>query len=61
MEVFGVGGAVLVDDHDIDVEPLETPVLVRPQQLPNDVDVVELVDADHHDRQVAGDPVRPES
>ena len=42
VEVLGVGGAVLVDDDEIDVEQLEAPVLVSPQQLPNDVDVVEL-------------------
>ena len=60
MEVFGIGGAVLVDDHEVDVEPLQSPVLVRPQQLAHDVDVVELIDADDHDRQIPGDPVRPE-
>ena len=60
MEVVGIGGAVLVDDHEIDVEQLEAPILVSSQQLPNDVDVVELVDPNQHDRQVAGDAVRPE-
>ena len=59
MQVFGVRRAVLVDDHEIDVEQLEAPVLVGAQQLPDDVDVVELVDANDDDRQVAGDAVRP--
>ncbi len=53
MEVLDVGGAVLVDDHEVDVEQLQAPVLVSAQQLPDDVDVLHLVDAHQDDRQVS--------
>ena len=53
VEVLGVRGAVLVDDDEVDVEQFHPPVLVRPQELANDVAVLGLVDADEHDGQVA--------
>ena len=50
VEVLAIRGAVLVDDDEIDVEQLEAPILVSPQQLTNDVDVVELIDPNHDRR-----------
>ena len=50
VEVLGVGGAVLVEDDEVDVEALHPPVLVGAEQLPHDVDVLELVDPDQDDR-----------
>ena len=61
LEVLGVGGAVLVDDHEVDVEQLQAPVLVGAQQLADDVEVLDLVDPDEDDRQVAGDAVGPQA
>ena len=61
VEVLGVGGAVLVEDHEVDVEELQPPVLVRTEQLPDDVEVLGLVDPHHDDGQVARDAVGPEA
>ena len=52
---------MLVEDHEIDVEQLQPPVLVGAQQLADDVEVLDLVDPDHDDGQVAGDAVRPQA
>ena len=60
VEILGVAGAMLVDDHEIDGQPLETPVFVGPQQLANEIEVLGLRDPDDDDRQVAGDAVGPE-
>ena len=51
---------MLVEDHEVDVEQLQPPVLVGAQQLADDVEVLGLVDAHQHDRQVARDAVRPQ-
>ena len=61
VEVLRVGGAVLVDDHEVDVEQLQPPVLVGAEQLADDVEVLGLVDPHQDDRQVAGDAVRPQA
>jgi hypothetical protein len=59
LEVLRIRGAVLVDDHEVDVEQLQPPVLVGPQELAHDVDVGFLVDPDEDDRQVPRDAVDP--
>ncbi len=59
LEGLGVCGAMLVEDHEIDVEELQPPVLECAEQLPNDVEVFDFVDPDHDDRQVARDAVSP--
>ena len=60
LELLRVGVALLVQDHEVDREPLQAPVLVRAEELADDASVLRLVDADQHDRKVAGDPVGPE-
>ena len=52
---------MLVEDDEIDVEELQPPVLVRAEQLPNDVEVLGFVDPDHDDGQVARDAVGPQA
>ena len=59
LEVSAVRRAVLVEDHEVDVEQLQAPVLVGAQQLPDDVEVLDLVDSNEDDRQVAGDARGP--
>ena len=59
LEWLGVAGAVFVEDHEIDVEQLEPPVLVGTEELPDDVEVFDFVDPNHHDREVTGDTVGP--
>ena len=61
MEVLGVRGTVLVEDHEVDVEELQPPVLVGAEKLPDDVEVLGFVDPHHHDGQIAGDPVGPQA
>ena len=61
LEVLGVGGAVLVEDHEVDVEELQPPVLVGAEQLPDDVEVLGLVDPHQDDGQVARDAVGPQA
>ena len=61
VQVLGIRRPVLVEDHQIDIEHLQAPVLVGPQQLSDDVEVFRLVDSHEHDRQVTGDAVRPQA
>ncbi len=51
---------MLVENDEVDREPLHPPILVRPEQLPHDAHVVGLVDSHEHDREVAGYPVSPQ-
>ncbi len=60
LQVLRVRGALLVQDDQVDGELLQPPVLVRAQELAHDLQVLRLVDADEHDREVARDAVRPE-
>ena len=50
----------LVQDHQIDRELLHPPVFVCPQQLADDAEVLDVVDPQQDDRQVAGNAVRPQ-
>ena len=59
LQVLRVRRAVLVEDHEVDVEELQPPVLVGAEQLADDAEVLELVDPHQDDRQVARDAVRP--
>ena len=52
---------MLVDDDEVDAEPLHAPVFMRAQQLANLGDVLDLVDAQQDDRQVAGNAERPKA
>ena len=61
VKTLAVGGAVLVEDHQVDVEELQPPVLVRAEQLPNDVEVLDFVDPHQDDGQVARDAVGPQA
>ena len=60
LKVLDVGDGPFVQDHEIDGELLHAPVLVGAQHLADDGDVLDVVDAHQHDRQVAGNALRPE-
>ena len=60
LEILKIRRRLLVEDDQVDREPLQPPVLVRAQELADDAAVLHLVDANEHDGQIAGDPVRPE-
>ena len=52
-----VGVRLLVEDDEVHRQPLHAPVLVRAEELADDVPVLGLVDPDQDDREVAGDAV----
>ncbi len=61
MQTLKIGWRALVDDDHVDRQPLHPPVLVRPQELPDDADILSLVDLHEHDRHVAGNSVGPQA
>ena len=60
LQILDVGRRALVQDDQVDREPLHPPVLVGAQELSHDLHVLELVDLDQHHREIARDPVRPQ-
>ena len=61
LEALCVRCPVLVEDDQVHVEQLQAPVLVRPEQLPDDVEILGLVDPNQDDREVARDAVGPQT
>ena len=61
LEELGICGALLVEDHQIDVEELQAPVLEGAEQLADYVEVLDLVDPNHDDGQVARNAVGPKA
>jgi len=49
----------LIENNQINRQPLQAPVFMGPQQLPDDSDVLCLVDPYQDDGQIAGNSVRP--
>ena len=60
LEILSVGRGPFVQDHEIDGQLLHPPVFVGAEQLPDDLQILDLIDPHQDDRQVAGDAVRPE-
>ena len=60
LELLHVGVRPLVQNDEIDRQPLQAPVLVRAEELSDDASILRLVDADQDDGEVAGDPVGPQ-
>ncbi len=58
---FAVGARLLVQDHDVGPEPLETPMLVGAQDLPHEWQRIRSLDADEDDREIARDGESPET
>ena len=61
VEALGVRCAMLVEDHEVDIEELQPPVLMGAQQLANDVEILDLVDPHQDDGEIAGDAVGPQA
>ena len=55
LEILHIGGAALVQDHEIDCQALQLPVFARAQEYAHDAGVLDLLDAHQHDRQITGD------
>jgi len=45
LEILRIRGALRIENHQIGGNPLQPPVLVRPQELPHDVPLLVLLDA----------------
>ncbi|MCY1390258.1 hypothetical protein D9M71_50740 [compost metagenome] len=60
LQVLDVGRRAFVDDDQVDIQTLHPPVLVGPQQLAEQRQVLVVVDAQQDDRQVAGNRQRPQ-
>ncbi len=60
LQVLHVRRSSLVQDHEIDRQSLQMPVLAGAQHLADDAGILDLVDAHHNDRYVAGDALCPE-
>ena len=60
LKVLNVRRAALVDDDQIESEALHSPIVGCLDQITGDPEMFDIGDAQHDDRQVPGDPERPE-
>ena len=60
LQVLGIGGPFLVQEHNVHGQALAAPVLVCAQQLAHDLAIIRIVDPAQHDRIVTGDAVTPQ-
>ncbi len=61
LHLVAIARGVLVQDHGVRLQPLETPELLRHEDVPHERQVVRLGHADEDDREIAGDAVPPEA
>ena len=61
LEPLPVAVVILVPDHQIHGQSLETPVGMRLHELAHELDVGGIGDLQQYDRQVAGNRVAPEA
>ena len=54
LKLLDIGGSALVQDDEIDGELFHPPIFVRLQQFTDDVEMLDIGDAQKHDRQIAG-------
>ena len=60
LQILHIGRGPLVQNHQIDRKLFQPPIFMRAQKLAHEFQIVLVLDADQHDRQIAGNPVRPE-
>ena len=60
LKFLDVGRTAVVQDDEVDGQLLQPPVLVRPQYLPNDVNIVPFMNLHEYDWQIARYSVGPE-
>ena len=58
---LGICGALLVEDHQVDVKELQAPVFEGAEKLADYVEVLDFVDTDDDDGQVARNAVGPKA
>jgi hypothetical protein len=59
LKIGGVGRGAFVQNHQIDGQSLHPPVLVGAEKLPDDFQMLDLIDAHQDDWQVTRDAMRP--
>src|SRR3990170_8086227 len=59
LELLSIGVSLLVQNDEIDRQPLHAPVLVSAQELSDDLSILGFVDSDQDDRDVPGDLLSP--
>ena len=60
LEVLRVGGLPVVQNDEVHREAFHPPVFMGFQQRPGDIEMFDVVDAQQHDRQIAGDTLAPQ-
>ncbi|MNM82945.1 hypothetical protein D3C81_949880 [compost metagenome] len=60
LQLLAVAADVFVEDHQIHLQPFQSPVVVRLDQLLHQLDVLTVGDGQQHDRQIAGDRMSPQ-
>ena len=61
LQQLPITAAILVPDHQIHHNSLESPVGVRLHKLANQIDIGEVTDLQQHDRQIAGNCIAPQA
>jgi len=59
MQLLGVGVGHLIDDDQIDRQVLQRPIFMSADQLPDQINLIVVINLRDHDRQVTGDTQRP--
>jgi hypothetical protein len=60
LQVLIIRRRLFVQNYHINRQLLQTPVFVRPQQLPDNAHILRLINAGKHDGKIPGNPVRPQ-
>ena len=61
LKVLHIRGFALVQNDKVDGELLHPPIFVSLQDLPGDMECFDFGDLQQHDRQIAGDALRPQT
>jgi hypothetical protein len=56
LQILDVGRCAFIEDDEIDGRSLHSPVLLRPEQLVHDIQILHIADSQQHDRQSPESP-----
>ena len=60
LQILSVRRGVFVQNHEIHRQLLHPPILMRAEEVADDLQIPDVVDPAHHDWHVAGNAVRPQ-
>ena len=60
LQLLSIRRRLFIHDDHVGGQLLHTPVFMRAEQLPDDLDILRVVDARQHNGQIAGDAVGPQ-